>query len=225
MNWVYAVLIGLAVTTWLAYEQSRPQRTWRKPRPAWGRALALIVVVGVSGALAWAMLATAPPPETGRGPVAATPEPEDPLSARLLIPDLGLETDIIRVPLAGDTWDISRLSAQVGWLEGTGAAPGGELAIGLIGHVTLTALERGPFADLWTLQPVAEVIYRTPSRDYIYAVETIDKVKPDDAAALTSRDGDHLLLVTCANWNYLTERYSRRLLVDAVLVRSEARAR
>lgn len=223
MPWLIALLVGLAVTAWLAYEQRRPQRMWRAPRPAWGRALALVGVVGLSSALAWAMLSTAQAPAFD-GP-APTTAPDDPLSARLVVPILGLESEIRRVPLAGDTWDISRLSAEVGWLEGTGVTPGGEQAISLIGHVTLTAMERGPFADLWTLQPLAEVIYRTPEQDHVYAVETVEKVRADDVDELLRRDGNHLLLVTCANWNYLTERYDRRLLVDAVLVRSETRAR
>jgi LPXTG-site transpeptidase (sortase) family protein len=223
MPWLAALLVGLLVTAALAYEQSRG-RTRLAGRPGWRWASPLVAAgaVLVSAALAVSMLATAPSALDAPASVSteASPEPGQP---RLRIPSLRVDAAIRRVPLVDGQWDISRLSAQVGWLESTGEQPGGDLAVALIGHVTLTALERGPFADLWTLQPLDEIIYTHAGRNYIYAVSEVSKVAPDEVDALYRPGGDHLLLVTCANWDYLAEEYDRRLLVDAVLVRTEAR--
>jgi sortase (surface protein transpeptidase) len=218
----FAFLAGLAFTLWLA----------RRPAPSAGRfgpalragrddwllfagALAVAGAAVVAG-WRWGRAPAAAPSVPASGPVSAPPAP-----ARLLIPGLGVDAPTTTVPLAKGAWDISRLDAEVGWLESTGDRPGAGLAMAFIGHVTLSALERGPFADLWTLEPAAQIIYRAGGTDYLYAVLDIFKVKPEDAGRLFVPDGQRLLLVTCANWNYLTETYDARLVAEAVLVKEQ----
>jgi hypothetical protein len=190
--WLIALLVGLAITLALAWEGSRGRpRSYARPQLSTlisaGMGIGAAAVVAL---VSWAMLSSLPAPEP---PAAPPPEPavEDvsPIHGHLSIPSLGLETPIMRVPLADGEWDISSLSAQVGWLEGTGTQPGGEQAIALIGHVTLTARERGPFADLWTLAPLEEIVYRAGERRYVYSVSEVKKIRDDDVNALTRWDG------------------------------------
>ncbi|MBI5080774.1 MAG: hypothetical protein HZB17_05665 [Chloroflexi bacterium] len=53
--------------------------------------------------------------------------------------------------------------------------------------------------------------------DFVYAVETLIQVKPNEAVKLFQRKKDRILLVTCTDYNLLTEKYDGRLIVDAVL--------
>jgi LPXTG-site transpeptidase (sortase) family protein len=137
----------------------------------------------------------------------------------LIIPSLKIDERIVGVPVTGSGWDISRLGMHVGWLESTGAKPGDDLAMALIGHVTVSAVQTGPFAELHALKPLDEVIYRSSGADYVYAIGSVDEVKPEDVDRLYVNKGDHLLLVTCTDWNYVTETYEGRLIADAVLVK------
>jgi LPXTG-site transpeptidase (sortase) family protein len=102
-------------------------------------------------------------------------------------------------------------------LETTGAAPGDSLALALIGHVTVSALQAGPFADLHTVEPLDTIIYRAGGWDYVYAVSALTAVQPEAVDRLYVAQGDHLLLVTCTDWNLTTNIYEGRLIVDAVL--------
>jgi LPXTG-site transpeptidase (sortase) family protein len=88
-----------------------------------------------------------------------------------------------------------------------------------IGHVTISAAQNGPFAELQNLKALDEVVYRSGGTDYVYAINTIQHIKPDEVSRLFQPKGDHLLLVTCTDWNYLTETYEGRLLADAVLAK------
>jgi|SRR3990172_630397 len=217
---VIAFLIGLAITLWLAFRQSRYQPMFAVGRarahigPLWwlgagsavvGGALIIVAVKGVSEGY------------NGLTRVEATVAAQGP--SRLIIPALKVDEKIVGVPIVNDGWDISRLAFHVGWLESTGVRPGDPLAIVLIGHVTVSAAQAGPFAGLHTLKPLDEVIYRSGGVDYVYAIGSVDEVKPEDVDRLYVRKGDHLLLVTCTDWNYTTEKYEGRLIADAVLAK------
>jgi LPXTG-site transpeptidase (sortase) family protein len=218
---IAALIIGLAFTLWLAGRPSKykpmfsVRRTPRIPTLWWvgaisavmGGALIIFAVRGINDAL------TSPDLERAEATVAAQG------ASRLLVPALKVDERIVAVPITKDGWDISRLGMHVGWLETTGVRPGQELALTLIGHVTVSAVQVGPFANLYTLRPLDEVIYRSGGSDYVYAINTISEVSPEDVSRLYVNKGDHLLLVTCTDWNYLTETYEGRLIVDAVLAK------
>ncbi|MBI3243364.1 MAG: class F sortase [Chloroflexi bacterium] len=220
---LFAFLIGLAFTVLLAEYQSREASIFRRSRksvnPMWWVAggsgvlgLGLVSLAGLS-------LLTERAPAPANAPL---PEPTIKISyapARLLIPFLGVNEKIVSVPMAGGAWDVSRLGQHIGWLPTTGERPGDDLAMVFIGHVTLSAMERGPLADLWTLPTMTEIIYRSNGADYIYAIDDIAEVGPSEVGRLYVKKSDHVLLVTCTAWNYVTETYDRRLVADAVLVK------
>jgi LPXTG-site transpeptidase (sortase) family protein len=219
---LFAFLIGLAFTLWLATRQSRKVSIFqrrRKANPLWWLA-------GGSGVLGLGLVALAGAGWlTGHAPAnLSLLEPAVEVTfppARLLIPLLDVNEKIVAAPLADGTWDVSRLGVNIGWLPTTGGRPGDELAMVFIGHVTVSPVERGPLADLWTLPPLAEVIYRSEGADYIYAIKDIVEVNPDEVDKLYVKKSDHILLVTCTAWNYVTETYDKRLLADAVLVKQQ----
>ena len=218
---VFAFLVGLIFTLWLANRQPRYKPMFvvkRKQRfnPMWwvavgsailGGGLVVFAMRGINEALTSPDQARAEATVAAQGP------------SRLIIPALKLDERIVAVPVTQTGWDISRLGLHVGWLESTGVKPGDTYAMALIGHITVSAAQVGPFASLRNLQPLDEVIYRSGGSDYVYAINSIDQVKPDDVGRLFVNKGDHLLLVTCTDWNYITETYDGRLIVDAVLAK------
>ena len=145
--------------------------------------------------------------------------PADPAQGRLLIPSLQIDSAIVDIPIVDGTWDLSALGTQIGWIATTGDQPGGSLAMAFVGHVTVSAAVRGPFADLWKTQLADEVVYRVGATDYIYAIQSKYAAQPDDVRRLYANDGQRLILVTCTDWNYLSRTYSERLIVQAELVR------
>jgi LPXTG-site transpeptidase (sortase) family protein len=142
----------------------------------------------------------------------ATPTASPP---RLIIPALALDRPVVTVPIRAGNWDLNGLDDNVGWLETTGQKPGEALAMAFVGHITLTATRRGPFADLWKLPVGAEIIYRLGATDYIYGVKYKVNASPDEAWRLYVQDGQTLLLVTCTEWDYTTFSYAKRLIVVA----------
>ena len=149
-----------------------------------------------------------------------TPAPIPP-PGRLSIPDLNLDEPIAIVPLRQGKWDISELEEQVGWLDATGRMPGDDIAMTFIGHVTVSAFRNGPFAGLRTLRPGAEIIYNWNGVNYVYAVDDVTVVSPQEVDQLFVHDGRMLLLVTCSSWSYVAQNYAKRSITRAVLVKEE----
>ena len=169
--------------------------------------------------------ATAAPTETHTATPALLPRPSsEPITpevapARVIIPSLGVDEAIIPIPIVDGMWDLSQLNTQVGWLTTTGERPGDGLAMVLIGHVTIRTGQSGPFGYLWRLHQGDEVIYRAGGTNYVYSILDKREVPPQEVSRLYVADGQRLLLITCADWDYLTRTYPRRLIVQAELVR------
>lgn len=142
--------------------------------------------------------------------------------ARLQITSLNLEAPITVVPIRDGLWDLDRLGAQVGWLTSTGAYPEDKWAMVLVGHITLTTLERGAFADLEKIKYGAVIIYRVNGIEYVYEVREKGRVAPADVEALYVPDGKVLLLMTCTDFNNLDRTYANRLLIRAELIEKRA---
>jgi LPXTG-site transpeptidase (sortase) family protein len=172
-----------------------------------------------------------PPPATAAAIEAhtATPAPfprpssehlaQDSAPARVIIPSLEVDEAIISIPIVNGAWDLSQLTTQVGWLTTTGERPGDGLAMVLIGHVTIRTGQSGPFGYLWKLHSGDEVVYRAGGTDYTYSIRDKREVLPEEVSRLYVADGQRLLLITCADWDYLTRTYPKRLIVQAELVR------
>ena len=152
-------------------------------------------------------------------PLVPTAEPT--ALPQLVIPDLDLEQPIVPVAITDGTWDLTTLGDQVGQLATTGERPEDDLAMALVGHVNVALGHPGPFLNLEQLEPLDAVIYRAGGLDYVYVVQGIETVKPEDVHALYVEDGQQLLLVTCADWSYYWRAYARRLIVTTKLLRVE----
>jgi LPXTG-site transpeptidase (sortase) family protein len=209
-SWLIAFTIGLAFTLWLAARGVAPRAA------RWLRGLALgatLVAASGAGVLLWQAFKPGPAPAAAEAEPTLAPQWS---GARLIIADLGVDQKVRRVPVHDGRWDISQLDQQVGLLTATGQHPDDGLAMVLTGHVSLPPSVPGPFANLFTLQPVSKIIYRVGGTDYLYAVEEQVTLAPSESAKLVVPDGKQLLLVTCTNWDYLSERYLGRLMVRAI---------
>jgi LPXTG-site transpeptidase (sortase) family protein len=164
----------------------------------------------------------APSPDATSPRVIPFEEAEAPPPPRLLIPVLGVDEAVVTVSIVNGTWNMSHLNTGIGWLESTGRAPGDSLAMAFVGHVTVSAAQRGPFARLWRAHAGDEVIYRAGGTDYVYTIREKANVSPDEVRQLYVNDGRRLLLITCTGWDYLEFSYPQRLIVEAELARESA---
>lgn len=151
-----------------------------------------------------AVLAQEPPPVTA--------------PAQLQIPSLSLDKPIRIVPIRDGLWDLDHLGTEVGWLTTTGAYPEDDWAMVLVGHITLTSLERGAFADLEKIKRGAIITYQANGMEYVYEVREKRRVAPADVKALYVADGNVMLLMTCTDYNNLDRTYANRLLIRAELI-------
>lgn len=217
---IIAVVVGLIFSLWLVARQFDYQPMFggqKSASPLWWVVIGM-AVLGV-GALVYVASNTINGSTDGSG-VAVIVSPTPPRSeAQMLIPSLNVNEKIVTVPIKGGEWDISRLSRNIGWLVLTGDNPNSEYAMTFIGHVTVSSIEKGPFADLYKIKPLSEIIYRTGGVDFVYVVETLTPVPPTEVSKLFQRKKEHLLLVTCTDYDLLTSTYKGRIIVDAVLVR------
>ena len=164
------------------------------------------------------LLPIASSPTVTLDPIAsATPASDRP--ARLLIPSLGVDEAIIPIPIREGDWDLSQLDKNIGLLATTGTHPDDSLAMALVGHVNLSAIQRGPFANLWKTRLEDTIIYRAAGTDYVYAIKDKANVQPDEVKRLYVRDSQRLILLTCTDWDYVARTYPQRLIVQAQLVR------
>lgn len=155
--------------------------------------------------------------------VSAEPRPAFP-TGRLTIPKLNISAEIIPIPIHEQTWDVTQLGHNVGWLAQTGTHPGADLAMVFAGHMTFptdTSLDQGAFAELQYATYGTEIIYQTGATEYGYTVSQISRVPPEATAELFLADGSSILLVTCTDWHPASRTYENRLIVRATRVDSE----
>jgi LPXTG-site transpeptidase (sortase) family protein len=173
-----------------------------------------------------AALAGAGLPEASTGGAAKqTRAPAQPIvpNGLLVIPELELSESLMPLPVVDGAWDIDMLDDRVGWLETTGAYPGDERAMAVIGHITLPPPGgAGPFFRLTEVEPGDTVEYHAGGIRYIYRVERWHIIRPEDVETIYQPDGNKLLLITCTGWNALTWTYDLRLVVEASMEKIEA---
>ncbi len=137
---------------------------------------------------------------------------------RLEIPALGVDIPIVGVPRAGETWDVTWLGNQAGWLEGT-AFPSWNGNSVLTSHVYLANGLPGPFVNLSRLRWGDQIILHAYGNRYIYEVRSSRIVGPDDLSALRHEELPWLTLVTCRQYDEASSAYRYRVVVRAVLMR------
>ena len=136
------------------------------------------------------------------------------------IPTLGIKTAIVGVPQSGNTWDITWLGDQVGYLDGT-AFPTWSGNSVLTGHVYEANGLPGPFVNLSTLKWGDQIIVHFAGQRYIYQVRENKVISPGDTSVFKHEDQPWLTLVTCKDYNASANTYKYRVAVGAVLVKIE----
>ncbi|HVP13737.1 MAG TPA: sortase [Phycisphaerae bacterium] len=170
-------------------------------------------------------------PQTGFAPGELTVLPQQPSDSRYLamgdlwleIPALGVRVPIIGVPSGSNGWDLTWLWDQAGYLEGT-AYPTWTGNSVLTAHVYLSDGSPGPFVNLKTLYWGQQVIVHLGRQKYIYQVQDVRRVWPDDNTVLAHQADPTLTLITCQDYDPVRQTYRYRIAVRAVLVKTEADA-
>ncbi len=166
--------------------------------------------------------------ETGFAPQRVTNLPAQPDDARyaampnlwLEIPSLDVELPVVGVPNTPTGWDLTWLSNQAGYLQGTTAPT----AVGntvLTAHVYLADGSPGPFIDLDKLRWGQIVILHADGYRYIYEVRGNRLVSPNDLSVFNEDGYAWVTLLTCKDYSEFTHSYLRRVAVKAVLLRVE----
>lgn len=136
----------------------------------------------------------------------------------LEIQSMNLKIPITGVPEQNGNWDVSWLSGQAGWLEGS-AFPTFKGNSVLTAHVWDAFNQPGPFHGLEKLRFGDQVIVHAWGDDYIYEVREVLSVFPSNVKAmLKHQETPWLTLVTCNGYDEEDDVYLRRSLVRAVLV-------
>ncbi len=186
--------------------------------------------VNIYGTQAQVVITTPALPATGFAPGRTTVLPSPPFewpyatlgNLRLEIPKLGVNIPIVGVPLQSPTgWDLTWLSNQAGWLEGT-AFPTWKGNSALTAHVYLANGLPGPFFNLHLLAWGDRIIIHFGKQRYLYEVRQVRRVWPNDLSVLRHEEYPWLTLITCRTYDEKTETYRYRIVVRAVQVRVES---
>jgi LPXTG-site transpeptidase (sortase) family protein len=150
------------------------------------------------------------PVPTGKPPVAAALP-----ARRLIIPTIGLDTKVIQLGTKLDkygqiAWETAPFA--VGQHKGL-AGPGQNGNMVLSGHISSPS-EGAVFHHLPDLKVGEGVIVATDERQYLYRVEDIKTVTPDQVSVLDQTPDPTATLITCVPDGI----YSHRLVVTARLV-------
>ena len=147
-------------------------------------------------------------PATGfssQRPAALSEQPKDlrytDVAMRLMIPSLDVDSELVSIPMDGDSWAVEWLGDRAGILAGS-VLPGEGFSI-VAAHNTLNNTEYGPFALLGTLE-LNELIAVSGSGNGIrtFRVFANELLAPDDMekmASIAEREENTLVLVTCEN--------------------------
>jgi LPXTG-site transpeptidase (sortase) family protein len=135
----------------------------------------------------------------------------------LEIPRLGVNLPVVGVPVTDRGWDLTWLSNQAGWLEGT-AYPSLAGNTGITAHTYLADGTPGPFVNLGTLNWGDQVYVHANGKKYTYEVREVRQIWPHDLSVLEHEEYDWITLITCREYNELTDDYNYRVVVRAVLV-------
>jgi LPXTG-site transpeptidase (sortase) family protein len=163
-------------------------------------------------------------PKTGFAPYEWTILPNQPTDKSysstgqwLEIPRLGVNIPLVGVPLVNGAWDISWLTRQAGWLNGT-AFPTWSGNSVLTSHVFMSDGKPGPFINLGNLKYGDQIIIHAYGNAYTYEVRENKVVTPEDVTVLGHKDQPWLTLITCKKYIESANKYESRVAVQAVLV-------
>ncbi len=148
-------------------------------------------------------------------PIRSANRSEVPPGTTLFIPEVAIYSDIIEAYLNGQSWDISELRQRVGHLEGTAwiDRPGNVV---LSGHVELSDGRPGIFARIGDLALDDLIMLESEGVQHTYRVMDVYRTTPDDLQPLQPTTAAHrLTLITCGEYDWLSDRYEERVIVVA----------
>ena len=161
--------------------------------------------------------ASSPAAQAAAQPAVGLPADQPARSAtRLSIPALGVDTPVVLIGLQNGTWEVDRLTQEVGHMQGT-ASPGDASNVAIAGHVTLAQGGDGPFRYLAALTQGDEVLVFVGEQPYRYLIEQVRVVSPEDVQVTFPTANAVLTLITCANWNRDRHVYDDRIIAVARL--------
>lgn len=139
----------------------------------------------------------------------------------LKIPQLGVNLEIVGVPVAQGEWDTSWLGQSAGWLEGSAFPTWTGNSI-LTGHVWDNNNNPGPFAQLKNMRYGDQIKIDAWDQTYTYQVVENKLVFPKNVnRVFQHEESDYLTLLTCELYNPFGGSYIFRRMVKAVLVSVE----
>jgi LPXTG-site transpeptidase (sortase) family protein len=165
-------------------------------------------------------------PETGFAPniISSLPEqtPQDAYQSLgdvwVEVPALSLKSSVVGVPFKDNTWEVSWLQDDLGWLDGS-SFPGMDGNSILAGHVYDSNGQAGPFASLSSLRWGDQIIVHVFGEQYIYEVRTVKRwVSANDMSILKHQNTPWLSLITCQGYDEKKDTYRWRTIVQAVLM-------
>jgi LPXTG-site transpeptidase (sortase) family protein len=168
-------------------------------------------------------------PKTGFAPGYVTRLPAQPEGLKytsysdlvLEIQSLGLNLPIVGVPRSGDSWDVSWLNGQAGWLEGTDFPTWNGNSV-LTAHVWDSNNLPGPFYQLKSLKYGDHIRIQAWGQVYTYEVRQNQLVGSRSMyKAMKHEDNAWVTLLTCEQYDDTVGGYDFIRLVKAVLVEVE----
>lgn len=139
----------------------------------------------------------------------------------LEIPRLEVQMPIVGIPQTTDGWDVTWLSDQAGWLQGTAFPTWAGNSV-LTGHVYDANGSIGPFGHLNWLWYGDQIIVHAWGQQYIYEVRSMSKVSPNSVSSVIKHEVlPWLTLITCNGYDEMTRSYQYRIIVNAVQVEIE----
>lgn len=135
---------------------------------------------------------------------------------KLIIPEANIGADIVHVFLdTSGQWNVSHLGANAGVLQGTAwiGEPGN---IVMVGHIEMSDGSPGIFANLDHLEIGDEILLvESGSTRWSYYVNNIRSTEPDDLSVLYPSAQNMLTLITCDNYDFVSNTYLTRTIVTA----------
>jgi LPXTG-site transpeptidase (sortase) family protein len=133
------------------------------------------------------------------------------------IPSIKVDAPIVGVQLKDGGWDVSWLTDQAGWLEGT-AYPTWDGNSVLTAHVVNADGKPGLFANLNKVKTGDYIFLYQSGYRYTYQIVSNGYVQPNDINVLRHEEKATITLVTCDKYDEKAGTYLRRVVVRAVLV-------
>lgn len=138
--------------------------------------------------------------------------------ARLIIPKINVDANVIQVGLTAlGNMESPNTNTDAGWYR-YGPRPGNEGSSVIAGHVGLGSI-KGVFSQLRTLQQGDMIMVIDNKGDTVSFIVRTTKLYDKDAQPVevfSSTSGSHLNLITCeGTWESPQQTYSQRLVVFA----------